>query len=786
MSKKNDDVVKWVTLSDGRHIPITEGEGVKEKKKDDTNTKAKEEPKEKTTKTSAKESLKNKFDELRSKHKNVLTRSNEESGKAFDNFENYKKYVDQDLLDTRWNSASQKERDAMAKDWLEDYLYDNEDLTPEDILDLEDVMEDNNYHTEANLLEEMYNKSQADVDYRKALLNEGKGIEKALDPKTPVKTYSTNFNLASPLGDMDQAQEYLSEDDMTKYFDDKDSFKDAVVSMDWVLDDETGGHVEVKTNRELTSQEQKDLLDWIDGQNSDGLGEGFEQQDFANAYWDPDTGDGPYTYSEAEQMIADKINDVEPEEYFDYISEDEIDNAIDTYMDDEPMLYDTWAYNKDELARELIDTKEDDTELIESLVKKYNPEYDPDNENMWDYIDQDDRLAKDIAEDLWDDMDVSDKKDFLLECGASREIEDGIKEVMMEDPESYFGWDTIDKAKEEYAQDHYDIDIDNWGAMSSIRRSGDFEVSDIEPEANTEGLKDALKGDVIRDAGIEPGSREESQLNELYDTTEGDSDDDWDEFLEELKTGRNKNMNYNEWKANKERSATEQRYKDSGVYTDKEIADMMNEDDYLRDRIDRDTYEKRKGNFGEEMASDTPEKRAERKAWREEQGKEPDAYKDSMITSRNDKEVIKDLEQRKEQLASNKGNYTPESYKEQEDGLNAGIEYAKNRERQLQKEYMSIPEEERVKAYEEGKSWKDLVKEKQTTGRKKLAESYSDEELINELNEYSKEWRDPDLTPERQEAIMSRMTELNEEIDNRGLVELLWQVPQQRKWQKDN
>lgn len=55
-----------------------------------------------------------------------------------------------------------------------------------------------------------------------------------------------------------------------------------VDALDWYLDGD--GHrykVRAITNRELTADELKLLSEEVSGQNSDGLGEGFEQQDFA-------------------------------------------------------------------------------------------------------------------------------------------------------------------------------------------------------------------------------------------------------------------------------------------------------------------------------------------------------------------------------------------------------------------------------------------------------------------------------------------------------------------------
>lgn len=57
--------------------------------------------------------------------------------------------------------------------------------------------------------------------------------------------------------------------------------KDKVLLADWsfeVIDDVLYGKVDVRLTEALTADEENDLKDWIIGQNADGLGEGFEQQ----------------------------------------------------------------------------------------------------------------------------------------------------------------------------------------------------------------------------------------------------------------------------------------------------------------------------------------------------------------------------------------------------------------------------------------------------------------------------------------------------------------------------
>ena len=107
--------------------------------------------------------------------------------------------------------------------------------------------------------------------------------------------YYTDFKLVCPVNDFEAARDYLIKDDMTKYligsFDQKgmETLKpEDIVSIKWKLLDDQKGKIILITTRELTAVESKAISDWIKGQNSDGLGEGFEQQDFAESESDDD------------------------------------------------------------------------------------------------------------------------------------------------------------------------------------------------------------------------------------------------------------------------------------------------------------------------------------------------------------------------------------------------------------------------------------------------------------------------------------------------------------------
>lgn len=113
--------------------------------------------------------------------------------------------------------------------------------------------------------------------------------------------YQTNFKLAYPVRDMDAAKAYLSEDDMTEILVGHHPELDGVVSnIEWILDDDESGHIDLETTRSLTDVELTMISEWVAGQNADGLGEGFEQQSFANYMVEED----PYGLEEDEWVMA--------------------------------------------------------------------------------------------------------------------------------------------------------------------------------------------------------------------------------------------------------------------------------------------------------------------------------------------------------------------------------------------------------------------------------------------------------------------------------------------------
>ena len=119
-------------------------------------------------------------------------------------------------------------------------------------------------------------------------------------------TYITNFNLTECVNNLTDAQDYLTEDDMTVYLKNvikDEAFESKIEHVEWDLKSESSGIIKVITNNKLTDKESEFISEWISGQNSDGLGEGFEQQSFAyyqdNSWngadpWDDDYEEGDY------------------------------------------------------------------------------------------------------------------------------------------------------------------------------------------------------------------------------------------------------------------------------------------------------------------------------------------------------------------------------------------------------------------------------------------------------------------------------------------------------------
>lgn len=122
----------------------------------------------------------------------------------------------------------------------------------------------------------------------------------------PVRTpsvYRTDFNLKVPVNDFEKARNYLDQPYYTDLLkDDKRVIgvePEDISHVKWILEHEDSGYVEIATTRELTDEELGYMSKWVRAQNADGIGECFEQQDFAEVYEESDD-----FYEESEPIMA--------------------------------------------------------------------------------------------------------------------------------------------------------------------------------------------------------------------------------------------------------------------------------------------------------------------------------------------------------------------------------------------------------------------------------------------------------------------------------------------------
>lgn len=101
--------------------------------------------------------------------------------------------------------------------------------------------------------------------------------------------YGCPFELDASVSDIRQAQRYLDDDIqfMLQIFNERTTdstgaMDDPIINWRWKLTSKDSGYFVYETYRKLTDQEIDNLGECTLGQASDGLGEGFAQQDFAN------------------------------------------------------------------------------------------------------------------------------------------------------------------------------------------------------------------------------------------------------------------------------------------------------------------------------------------------------------------------------------------------------------------------------------------------------------------------------------------------------------------------
>lgn len=110
-----------------------------------------------------------------------------------------------------------------------------------------------------------------------------------------------------------QGYTMLDGKNMADYYNDNSVIKEKLVSMDWgicEINDTPYGNVDVVLNAPLNDSEVDELKDWISGQNSDGLGEGFEQREIETddgglyvSFWDNGKDYFIYTQEEMDEYL---------------------------------------------------------------------------------------------------------------------------------------------------------------------------------------------------------------------------------------------------------------------------------------------------------------------------------------------------------------------------------------------------------------------------------------------------------------------------------------------------
>ena len=110
------------------------------------------------------------------------------------------------------------------------------------------------------------------------------------------------------------AKEQATEINMAEYVGDHAGIKDKLVFAEWGVEEHRGtlyGKIDCYLTEELTPEEIERLRDAIEGQNSDGLGEGFEQReipidegDLYVSYWNTDDDYFLYTEDEFDEYLS--------------------------------------------------------------------------------------------------------------------------------------------------------------------------------------------------------------------------------------------------------------------------------------------------------------------------------------------------------------------------------------------------------------------------------------------------------------------------------------------------
>lgn len=115
-------------------------------------------------------------------------------------------------------------------------------------------------------------------------------MSKNKSKKAPLVGYRTVCDLCTNVRNKKDSDEYFHEDDMTNDITNTFSLHKSkklaskIKCIMWDMKDRRSVNVTVITHGKLNENELAKIGEFINGQNSDGLGEGFEQQDFGASF----------------------------------------------------------------------------------------------------------------------------------------------------------------------------------------------------------------------------------------------------------------------------------------------------------------------------------------------------------------------------------------------------------------------------------------------------------------------------------------------------------------------
>ena len=205
--------------------------------------------------------------------------------------------------------------------------------------------------------------------------------------------YQLEFKLSEPLRfeHLEEANEYLHDNDMTQFFTcefrspEQQAMKDILAHVEWKLKDVNGGVVDIITSSPLTDRQKNLVYGEILGQNTDGLGEGFEQQDFAN-------------WREEEERYIEWVDAVERDENGKVISEGYFEDRFSGERHESEWDFEDWGIDHCSYI-----TGESEIKLIDEDYKK---------EDLYENYHHVDVNLSDL---IYDDTCLDDRDDFVMD-----------------------------------------------------------------------------------------------------------------------------------------------------------------------------------------------------------------------------------------------------------------------------------------------------------------------------------------------------------------------------------